>query len=71
MLSELAKSVAGASKPKGAAVEIEVEPLDSLDAAARLLKAIESKDVHGIDDALRLHYEACESEHGEPDGDEG
>ena len=53
-----------------AALKIEPMKLDPLHAAANLLKAIESKDVHAIDDALRMHWTACEQE-GDGGDDEG
>lgn len=52
------------------ALSIKAEPLDAKHAAAQLLKAIEAKDVNGIDDALRLHYAACEDEEDQGGGDE-
>jgi hypothetical protein len=52
------------------AVSIKAEPLDAKHAAGLLLKAIDAKDVEGIDDALRLHYAACEQEEDDKDEDE-
>jgi putative IMPACT (imprinted ancient) family translation regulator len=55
-------------------VSIKAEPLDGKHAASELLKAIEAKDVNAIDDALKLHYAACQSkmdDDGEEDGEDG
>jgi hypothetical protein len=49
------------------AVKVSVEPLDTRAAAAKLLKAVDSKDVEGIEDALRLFYAACDAESDEDD----
>jgi hypothetical protein len=67
--------IAGGKEGKGAAIAIKVEPPDTLDAAARLLKALESKDAHAVDDALHMWCSAYQEQMGgkgedaEPEGE--
>lgn len=49
---------------KVAAIAIKAEPPDTLDAAARLLKAFEDKDAHAIDDAMHMWTSAYEEKMG-------
>jgi len=60
------ESMAVAKAAKPSTFDKPVEGFDSKHYAARLLKAIHGHDADGVDDALRGHYAACESE--EPEG---
>jgi hypothetical protein len=75
-LADLKEAMGGkpmAGKKSPVAVSVKVEPLDLRHAAAELIRAVDAKDLTGVENALRLGYGACrdEEEHDEPDGDEG
>lgn len=70
----MALSDATMSDSPAVGVEVKAEPIDAKamkrHAAAALLKAIEAKDVNAVEDALDMHYAACEADEGAYD-DEG
>lgn len=63
---------AALGKAPKAAIAIEAKPLDTHDAAAELLRAVEAKDSKAVAAALEMAYQACkdrEASYGKDDGD--